>query len=270
MKGNGGMSFSRDFLTALGAWQRGWREKKDAREMITQTLLEAIDAEGLPDAARKVDGECWRKRFLVANNPQNGGDMVPLIVQGQIQEGIASWTLERDMAYNFKGLLQLDSQRRIVEGSTAAVFRRAPAPDEIVLNIDALWKHSGFPEAVQEFADYVDQTGESEQKRAAEALTYFGPGPNWQAEVILNAPLCCNEVEAMVGRSSSFEVLSKLAGHSTDDEQEWFSKQLVAADINPEEARWLTGDRIQAALLRTANRFAKRLESLREGDPDSP
>lgn len=262
------MSFSSDFLTALGTWQCGWREDKGTRERITQSLLNVIETESLPDTVRSVDGECWRKRFLVANNPQNGGDMVPLILDGQIQEGVASWTLEREVAYNFKGLLQLDCQGRIAIGSQAAVFRRTPAQNEVILNISALWQSPGFEDAVQEFVSRTSEGSNEELKKAASGLRNFGPQANWQAEVILNAPLCRNEVEAIVGRSSSFEDLCELAGRSTDDEKEWFSKQLVAAGMNPEEAQWLIGDRIQAALQRAEDIFLKKHQISRDGHPD--
>lgn len=40
----------------------------------------------------------YRKRFLVANNEQNGGDMVPLFWNGEIKEGFASWTRDFEFA----------------------------------------------------------------------------------------------------------------------------------------------------------------------------
>lgn len=68
-----------DFLSALGAWQRGWNEDQARRLVITDALLKAIATRpsDLPRSASQ--GTLYRKRFLVPNNPQNGGDFRKLI-----------------------------------------------------------------------------------------------------------------------------------------------------------------------------------------------
>ena len=74
------MMFSDRFLSAIGGWQRGWREEKDRRLVLAEELDSAATAENLPIQFRRTKKICYRKRFLVPNNPQNGGDLGPLLL----------------------------------------------------------------------------------------------------------------------------------------------------------------------------------------------
>lgn len=97
------MNFSDKFLSALGRWQRGWREDSTLRLEIASELETEIAETGLPAQFQAVNETCYRKRFLVPNNPQNGGDLGPLFLNGFLQEGVASWTTEKRFAQEFKG-----------------------------------------------------------------------------------------------------------------------------------------------------------------------
>ena len=65
-------------------------------------------------------------------------------MQGSIGEGIASWTTELKFAQDFK-----DPMR---DGNVSAVFGHVPKPEEVVLNITALWTDLNFRTAVETYA----------------------------------------------------------------------------------------------------------------------
>lgn len=233
------MVFSDKFLSALGGWQRGWREDPDRRIVLANELTEAAIAENLPLPFRSVDTICYRKRFLVPNNPQNGGDLGPLFLNGFIEEGLASWTTDKKFAQDFKDGLR--------EGTFAAVFARHPKPDEVLVNIPKLWADKDFQEAVERFS--------AERGSNADALINF---KFFQSEIVMNATLEYTELVGLFGKSSPFDVLCEARGLSTDNERNEFWKELVAADKFPEEPMWLERDSVQRVLGRAKEAFLKK------------
>jgi hypothetical protein len=73
------VGFSDRFLSALGRWQKGWREDATLRLEFARELETAIEETGLSVQFRTVNETCYRKRFLIPNNPQNGGGFWPII-----------------------------------------------------------------------------------------------------------------------------------------------------------------------------------------------
>src|SRR4051812_46579142 len=91
--------YPESFLKTLAAWQNGWGECALRRRKLISHLTEATRrATMLPRSALQVSEVCYRKRFLVANNPQNGGDLWPLFWDGAINEAVASWTTDYKFA----------------------------------------------------------------------------------------------------------------------------------------------------------------------------
>jgi hypothetical protein len=87
--------FNDELLTAIGAWQKGWREDQSRREELAERLVAA--AAGLPREFRTA-GECFRKRFLLK------GELVDIVLRDEKHEGVTSWTLDERFAERFKGL----------------------------------------------------------------------------------------------------------------------------------------------------------------------
>jgi hypothetical protein len=231
------MAYSDCFLEALGAWQRGWREDAARRLVVTADLKGAIATSiGLPDAARMADEICYRKRFLVPNNPQSSGDLHPLVIGGRIEEGVASWTTELKYAQDFKDPLR--------DGTISAIFGHKPTPAEVVLNVKALWILDDFVAAVDV---YRTKGGPN-----SGALQNF---KSRQSEVILNAPLLNEEVVGFCGRSSPFDLLCELAGLRTDAQQDEAWHQLVMHSIFPESPVWLSKEAAKRALEATKVKF---------------
>src|ERR1700722_13872 len=103
--------------------------------------------------------------------------MEPLIMFDGLDDGVASWSTDRAYALEFKGLVKR-------EAVTAAYFGHRPHPDEVVVNIPALWADRGFREAAE---DYRRHGG-----REAEAMLNFA---DKQSEVVLHAKLHTHEVK---------------------------------------------------------------------------
>lgn len=234
--------FSDRLLSALGGWQNGWREDSARRLKITEELRAATAAEGLSGQFLTCPHVCYRKRFLVPNNPQNGGDIGPLFINGRIEEGVAAWTTNAKFAQEFKDPLR--------DGTFSVIFAHRPTEGEVVLNVPALWSDPTFKQRVHEF-----------KRRGgvhADALLNFNFR---QHEIIMDAHLNYDEVHAICGRSSPFEVLCELQGLFTDEDRDLYWKELVAADKFPEDPRWIEGPRVQNVLERTKTKFMNQFGS---------
>lgn len=234
--------FSDRFLAALGGWQNGWREEYARRLKITEELRAAIAAEGLSGQFLTCTDVCYRKRFLVPSNPQNGGDLGPLFINGYIDEGVAAWTTDAKFAQEFKDPLR--------DGTFSVVFAHRPAEGEVVLNVPALWSDPAFKQKVVEF--------KGSGGVHSDALLNFNFRQN---EIIMCAHLSYVEVHAICGRSSPFEVLCELQGFFTDEERDLYWKELVAADRFPEDPRWIEGSGVQNVLERTKAKFMNQFGS---------
>lgn len=178
--------FSRDFLIALSKWQRGWAENQVERRKIADNLVE--QCEQLPDKYKKVDGTCFRKRFI------RDGEIVPILLDNDFFEGIASWTADLNYAKKFKGIVRPDTK-------FVMVFEHQPKPEEVIINIIELWKDDNFKKAVSEY--------DKEDSEGAKALLNF---KDYQSEIILRSTLKGDEIIDIVGVSSSFEELCDMAG----------------------------------------------------------
>lgn len=196
--------FSRDFLVALSNWQRGWSGNQVERRKIADNLVK--QCEHIPDKFKKVDGTCFRKRFI------RDGEIVPILLDNDFFEGIASWTANLNCAKNFKGIVRPDTK-------FVMVFEHQPKPEEVVINIIELWKDDNFKKAVSEF--------EKDDCEGAKALLNF---KDYQSEIILRSTLKGTEISDIVGISSSFEELCDMAG-IPEEKREEFSIQ-YARDPN--------------------------------------
>ena len=225
------MPFSDQLLSALGAWQAGWREEKALREQISVDLHKAIEAaKPLPEEAFNIPGTCYRKRFLVPNNPQNGGDFWPFFWDGEIQEGAASWSTDYEFC---KTIFKKDPR----PGTIVCIFRRVPTQSEVILNIAELWTNSDFKEAIQSYADRREPN--------FEALQHFR---DVQSEVILDAPLTMDDVVAFCGQVPSLEQLCNAAQIEQPEDEDELWRRLVQKNLLPTLPYWLEGQASQRAI----------------------
>lgn len=234
--------YSDDFLAALGAWQNGWREDKSRRVPITRALVAAATPIRAELPISHPLPLCYRKRFLVPNNPQNGGDFVALIWDGRIDERVAAWTTDPALHHKFKELLR--------SGNVTALFAHEPRPDEVLVDLNALWADSDFAQAVE---SYVRRSGDY-----ADALDHF---KDEQRELILNAPLLSEEVIGFVGVVGDDTVLFEALGAQTDDEQDEVYRRLVAINVLPGDSIWIGAASAQRAIRKTRAKWEDKLNA---------
>jgi hypothetical protein len=218
--------FTVDFLTALSRWQNGWHEHQDKRRQIADELVK--HCESLPDELKVADVSCYRKRFLVE------GETIPIVLEDDFFEGIASWTTDSDYVKNFKGFVRPDTK-------FAMVFKHKPSKNEIIVNIAKLWNHEGFISAVEKF--------KSENPDAAKALVNF---KDFQSEVVLRSTLKGSEIEHIVGISSSFEKLCEMGGVPESEREKLSINYARDPDGIPIEMPFLAGSHTTKTALKTA------------------
>lgn len=227
--------FSDRLLTALGAWQNGWKEDQTRREELARELEDAVQS--LPKQFRTVNGPCYRKRFI------HKGELVDIVLNDERDEGIASWTVEIAFAERFKGLVR-------PEAISGAIFEHRPEFPEVVVNIAALWASQEFVEAV----DAYDRQGGVHAK----ALQNF---KDLQGEVVLRSPLRGSEIIALTGASSPFDELCERAGIPEEKRDKIFS-DLVKGDVYPGEAAYTTRQGAQNAIANTIRQIEQKLAAV--------
>lgn len=190
--------FEKSFLIALSNWQKGWRENQTKRRDLADKLVESCVS--LPESFKSCNSPCYRKRFIV------GGEIVPIILEDDYFEGIASWTVDIECAKKLKGLVN-------PETSFAIVFKQLPKNEDVVVNINELWKNKDFENAVNEL-------NKTDPELAYPLLNF----KDYQSEVVLRTTLKGTEIEHIVGVSTSFENICDMAG-IPDEEREELSIQ---------------------------------------------
>jgi hypothetical protein len=233
-----------EFLAALGEWQRGWGEEASGRLRTTARLSTAISA--LQDAPAEIfqcSARCYRKRFLIPNNEQNGGDMMPLFFHGEIDEGFASWTTDFEFArFIFK--------KEARPGEVGAIFAVQPSPEDVVLNIAALWLRTDFMAAVESYR----LRGGAESA----ALNNF---KNKQSEVILKARLRLDDVTALCVQIPSLQNICAQLDIRDDEQVDAVWALMVQRNWFPTSALWSEGEKAQAQLDLTTEKIKAWLES---------
>lgn len=230
------------FLSALGAWQRGWHEDKTRRLAITNILISAVDALHDPLPTSYPLPLCYRKRFLVPNNPQNGGDFVKLVMEGRIEEGVAAWSSDITLHQQFK------TMRR--EGAVATLFAHRPSRGEVLVDLNALWADPIFSTAV---TDYARRQGAN-----ADALTHFR---DRQRELILTAPLLREEVVGFAGIVGDEQFFFEAFGAKTSAEEDAIFRGLVQIDALPGDTRWIGAAAAQRAIAATRLKWQAKLSA---------
>lgn len=213
------MGFSDEFLFALSKWQKGWKEDQDQRNLLAKDLLNTT--QHLDKKFKKVTTPCYRKRFL------HQGELVDIVLKDQKNEGVVSWTLDKEYAEIFKDLYK-------VNAVSGAIFEHTPTESEIVVNICELWKSSDFVEAATDF-----------QKRYPEDAKPLFHFKDRQSEVILTSPLKASEIIALTGASSPFDDLCDQAGIPDDSSRDDLFSNLVESGHSPGELKYTSKESAQ-------------------------
>lgn len=221
-------AFPDQLLKALGAWQNGWREVQDRREVLANDLCE--QAKVLAREFRTISISCYRKRFI------HKGEMVDLFLNDHRDEGVASWTLDLRFAERLKGLTRPDAV-------SAAIFEHTPVESEVIVSFPALWSSEAFRDAVTDYA--------SREGAYAKALLNF---KDMQQEVVLRAPLRSSEMIALTGASSPFDELCDRIGIS-ENERDRIFKTLIDNGTYVGEAQYIDKEATQRVVTRSIQRL---------------
>ena len=233
--------FNNEFLLTLSNWQNGWQENQERRREIGSKLVEQCSS--LPSEFRVYNSPCYRKRFLIE------GELKPILLDGEMFEGIASWTTDLDYAKKFKGFLKPNTK-------FAIVFKHTPLEDEIIVNIPALWQNAEFTNAVEKF--------KTESPENARALFNF---KDYQSEIILKSTLRGNEIEDMVSISSSFDKLCDQLRIAEQDRNDLSKKYERNPDGIPIELPTFAGSKAtQKAVRNTISQMKARLSLAEENN----
>lgn len=168
--------------------------------------------------------------------------MVPLFWNGEIEEGFASWTTDFEFArFIFK--------KEARPGEIGSIFAVQPSPDDVVLNISALWSRADFVSAVESYC----MRGGAESA----ALKNF---KDRQSEVILGAPLRLDDVTALCVQIPSLESICAQLDIRDDEQIDAVWTLMVKRQWFPTSAFWSEGKEAQAQLDRTIEAMKAWLE----------
>lgn len=130
-----------------------------------------------------------------------------------------------------------------------AIFAVDPEPDDVILNIGAVWARQEFGDAVE---NYRSRGGPNH-----EALVNFR---DLQSEVILKSPLRLDDVVALCVQIPSLESLSARLGVKEDALVDAVWALMVKREWLPTSALWSEGEEAQAQLDRTIEKMKAWLE----------
>lgn len=234
-------TFTDEFLIALSNWQNGWRENQEKRRMIADELVK--QCEGLSFEFKEVTARCYRKRFI------NEGEVIPIILDNDFFEGIASWSEEKDHLKGFKGIVRPSSK-------FVMLFNHKPISDEVVVNIVRLWKNKQFQEAAADL--------NRRNPGAVKALFYF---KDTQSEVVLRSTLRGTEIEDIVGVSNSFEEICDMGGIPEERREELSIKYAKDPEGLPIEVPTFAGSKAtKEAIRKTIKKMKDTLQFARENN----
>lgn len=227
------MDFGLELLQAVSDWQRGGDAEQKHRR-----------GEALRRAASTLDPR-FRACGLVVYRQislEKGG-VWALLADRKLPETLSGWTLALEIAKTFKGGVP-------PEGWQGVIVAAAPSPENVVVNLDTLYRDPAFSEAIarrrSEIAGYEAGAGR-----------YAG----MQSEVVMELEhVVPDDIHAMGGYSSDRDTLIRMmfGCEPTPELVLWFetNRQRAGVGLGPV---WLEG----AALRRVIRRMQPGIEQLR-------
>jgi hypothetical protein len=218
------LMFSLEFLQAVSDWQRGGDERQKAKR-----------GRRLKELAADIDVR-FRRCGLVAYRQvalQKGGTW-DLIAEEQLSETISAWTLSLSVAEAFKGGVP-------PEGWQGVILAYAPAPKEVVLNINALYTSD-------EFSKELAAADKGIVGFADGAARYGGS----QAEVVLEIEsLKISDIYSLGGYSSDRDTLIRMmfGQEPTPELTVWFETHRESAGVSL-GPWWIRGELLRRVLTR--------------------
>lgn len=147
--------FPLDVLQAINDWQRGYTDKqKPTRIRQIEAAAKKVDTR-----FRRAERPCYRQMTLSPRYVWQMGEVYHL------EETISSWTEHYEVARDFKGGVAPEGMDWI-----SVIFQINPAPEQVVLNLAALYADPDFlaacDEHQSEIARYWDGIGRHKDTQA--------------------------------------------------------------------------------------------------------
>lgn len=218
--------FTLEFLQALNDWQLGGNKVTSEKRGLELKKI----ASTLPPEFRTSSLACFRRIALGKNSVWD------LIGENKLTEKISSWTFESQIALSFKGGVPK-------KGYQGAVFVTTPTLDNVILNIDKLYRDKEFQEAVKMQRPNI--------KHYSGGIGKYGPV---QSEIVLEiSSVNKADLYALGGYSSDREALVKEAAFQlfnrtpTDEEKAYLLELSEKASIQPGPG-WVTFEQLERVL----------------------
>jgi len=216
--------FDLEFLQAVNDWQRGG----DADQVRRRGERLGVLAGEIDERFRRCNLACFRQVAL------EKGPLWNLLAEESLPEKISSWTLDSRVAKTFKGGVHPERWQGVI-------FALKPAPENIILNLDRLYREQEFQDSVKHHRAAISGI--------SDGILKYGKS---QAEVVLRIEsLDAATVFAMGGYSSNRETLARLMFQRdpTPEDLAWFDYHLKksGAQMGP---WWLDGEPLNRVLAR--------------------
>ena len=217
--------FTIEILEAINNWQRG---SSHQQKLKRGSALKAA-AQLLDERFRTCTLACYRQEAHEKDR------VWQVLADIELPETIAAWTVDFTVAKAFKGGVP-------PVGHQGVIFRLAPPPSSVVLNLDEVYQDAGFLRAIEEHRSAIAGFGDG-----------IGRYGNTQKEVVLElASLSQTEIYSYGGFSSDRETLAEVYFQrppTTDDLQQ-FDALLKQSAIPHDGAWWLSHEATSAIIAR--------------------
>ncbi|MBS1685363.1 MAG: hypothetical protein JSS76_11425 [Bacteroidetes bacterium] len=231
------MKFKDEFFIALNQWQKGWAEKQENKDIFSISLK--AECNSIDEKYKIVTEPCYRKRFL------HREELIDIIINDSKTEGITSWTTDVRFAELFKGKYRENAV-------TAAVFEHLPKREEVIVNINKLWKCKDFTRDLESF-----------RKRNPEDTDAIFNFRDTQKEIVLEAPLKGSEICILSGKSSSFDDICNSINVPEIERPQLF-KRLISDGAFIEEITYVKNEAARKAIQNTIRKFYDLLAGLKK------
>jgi hypothetical protein len=219
---------SRNLLRAVNAWQAGSVGKKGK----AAKLKKVAEADKLEAYLRACDQDCYRRSVLTK------AAVSELFFTFTIPEETSSWTTDAFVASRFKGG---PPDSGFPPRQAGVIFRHRPTEDEVVLNLERLYKHEAFWPCVEHW-----------EAAGADFTSGIRKYAGGQAEVILDVErVPHHEIHAFGGNAAEAWAKNGVGGLPVVGETAMTPGEIEtsASDVGASPRRWLTDESVQTVYL---------------------
>ena len=215
--------FTLEVMQAINDWQRGGDHNQKVRrgERLKEVSLL------LEKKYRVCNQLCYRQE--AHDEPR----LWSLLADNCLPETIAAWTIDEQLAKNFKGGVA-------PEHLLALIFSHNPKDIEVIINLNTVYASEEFLCAIEKYRQQI--------------IGYYSGIDKYkdtQKEVVLELNnLDTSDILYLGGYSGTLEDLAILNGSKTPDETLKFQQRIKELEVEPKMPWWLSSNGTQNVLER--------------------